>query len=123
MSLLKTLRKLGGPLFAALLALAVVMPTIDVYACANDKAPTATTVSAAVSKVASQQQKSGAPIERHDDGDSGCIHGHCHHGIGMAKLSEVELASVTLPMGKVAPRTVETPPSGPAIDLLRPPRG
>ncbi len=123
MALLKTLRKLGAPLLAALLTLAVLTPTIDVYACANDKAPSVTTATVSLSKVASQQQKSNAPIERHDDGDSGCIHGHCHHGIGMAKLSETQLASVALPLSKVAPWAIDAPPSAPSNGLLRPPRG
>lgn len=121
MSLLKTLRKLGGPLMAALLVLAVLTPTIDMYACANDKAPAMVVASVSFAKAA-DQKSSNIPLQQHDDGDSGCIHGHCHHGIGVAKLNEGEVVSEASPSSMVSPWTFDAPASAPSVDLLRPPR-
>lgn len=122
MSFWKALQKLGRPLMVVLLALAVLTPTVDVYACANDKAPSAVTASSVQAK-AMDHKNTNIPIERHDDGDSGCIHGHCHHGIGVAKLNEVQNVAQTMALDTVMPWSFDTPSSAPPLDLLRPPRG
>lgn len=104
-------------LLACFLVVAVLTPTIDTFACVADLATSV-----------SQAGTSGGPAPAggepaHDDEDSACIHGHCHHWPGFTKLADrtslegAGLTSLDAPMGVFRPR-----PSPPPIQLLRPPR-
>jgi hypothetical protein len=126
--LVKSLRGWSGPLLAALLTLAVLTPTLDMFVCADDQQSTAITVIASampsveVHAASDLHKKSSMPAERHDADDSGCIHGHCHHGIGAAKLAETELAAEAAPGDGILPRLSAAPHLNLGLDLLRPPR-
>jgi hypothetical protein len=114
MGKVRLLRAWSGVLLAGFLACALLIPTIDTFVCIAD-ADQSVAVSAA-------QSDSGPSQPAHDDGDSSCIHGHCHHWVGVARLTDrVAHDSVTTDAGLV--RTAYSPPaSAPQVQLLRPPR-
>lgn len=128
MSLVKTLRRVGGPLLAALLTLAVLTPTMDLFVCAGDQQPTAitsiagSTQAGGMQEASDVQKKSSIPVERHDADDDGCVHGHCHHGIGVAKLADAELTTDAMRGDKVLPWLPDAPDLALSLGLLRPPR-
>lgn len=103
-------------LLAGFLVVAVLTPTIDAVACGYD-------LSTSVSQAGTSSPPSpdGEPV--HDDEDSACIHGHCHHWPGFTKLADrtsldgAGITSLDAPMGLYRPR-----PSVPPVQLLRPPR-
>jgi hypothetical protein len=98
------------------------------FVCADDQQPTAITLFDGAApltgaQVASDvQKKSSIPLGQYDADDSGCIHGHCHHGIGVAKLIEAELAMGAVLGDQVLPVPSDAPIAGPSLGLLRPPR-
>jgi hypothetical protein len=116
MALRAKLREWSGMLLACFLVVAVLTPTIDIFACVSD--PGATVVS---EQGTSSHLDAGKPT--HDESDSACMHGHCHHWAGFTKLAEraslegAGLTSLDAPTGSYRPH-----PSAPQIQLLRPPR-
>ena len=119
MALRAKLREWSGMLLACFLVVAVLTPTIDIFACVSDLA-----AGVVVSEPGTSSHlalDAGEPT--HDESDSACIHGHCHHWAGFTKLAEraslegAGLTSLDAPMGAYRPR-----PSAPPIQLLRPPR-
>lgn len=111
------LRGGSGMLLACFLVVAVLTPTIDTFACVSDLA---TSISQAGT---SSPPSPGSGEPAHDDEDTACIHGHCHHWPGFTKLADrtsfegAGLASLDAPMG-----LYRTRPSAPPVQLLRPPR-
>jgi hypothetical protein len=112
------LRRWSGTLFAALLVLAVLTPTVDTFVCIDDFGGTVA--------VAQNQDHPGPsknfPVQQHDDGDSSCIHGHCHHWVGYQRLGgRLAFASAA---GRAAPIMggYDRPASAPPIEILRPPQ-
>ncbi len=118
MALRAKLREWSGMLLACFLVVAVLTPTIDTFACLSDLAATVVSEPGTSSELILD---AGEPT--HDERDSACIHGHCHHWAGFTKLAEraslegAGLTSLDAPMGSFRPR-----PSAPQIQLLRPPR-
>jgi len=107
-------RNLSGALLAILLALAVLTPAVDTFVCIGDEAVATAQANIVASK--------NLPAQQHDDGDSSCIHGHCHHWVGYPRMS-VRLAVATA-TGRTAPIAgrYDQPSSAPPIELLRPPQ-
>lgn len=101
---------------AALLTFAVLIPTIDSFVCIADFGQSETV------SLAQAGHQAGNDAPRHDDGDASCIHGHCHHWVGVAKTGERAAFDVSLTDGGIAPGLYGPPPSAPQIELLRPPR-
>ena len=110
MAKLGTVRGWVAVCLAAFLTFAVLIPTIDTFVCIDDIGQTETLSLA----------DNDAPP--HDDGDASCIHGHCHHWVGVAKSGERAAFDVSLTEGGIAPGLYAPPPSAPQIELLRPPR-
>jgi len=117
MILLGFLRKWNGALLAALLALAVLAPTIDSFICISDVGNTATAV---------QEQVAGMDKDildqSHDDGDASCSHGHCHHWVGFTKVGERMAFNANAKHLTPTPALSTAPPSAPQNALLRPPQ-
>jgi hypothetical protein len=121
MRLFRHLRTRSYTWFAVLLVLGLLAPTLDIYICSNDKEPTITaSVSAVVKTAAAKTDSQQRPAQ--DQDDAGCIHGHCHHGIGAMKLSEpVQIALIPRKLEPAA-FPAQAPPTAPSNSLLRPPR-
>ena len=110
MARLGTVRGWVAVCLAAFLTFAVLIPTIDTFVCIDDIGQTETLSLA------------GNEAPPHDDGDASCIHGHCHHWVGVAKTGERAAFDLSLTEGGIAPGLYAPPPSAPQIELLRPPR-
>jgi len=110
MAKLGTLRGWCAVFLAGFLTFAILIPTIDSFVCIDDVGQ-AETISLA--------SKDAPP---HDDGDASCIHGHCHHWVGVAKIGERLAFDVSLTDGEPPRGLYNAPPSAPQIELLRPPR-
>ena len=108
------MRGWSAVLLAGLLTFAILIPTIDTFVCIADIGQSET--------ISSAQAGNDAPAQPHDDGDASCIHGHCHHWVGVAKIGERLAFDVTLTDGGIPPGLYGPPPSAPQIELLRPPR-
>lgn len=98
-------------LFACVLALGTLLPTVDFCICAADFG-----YERAQSAVALTDQ---APVS--NNVDKSCLHGHCFHGVGIAQMmvhsfvtSERKLTAMVSPSS--------LPPAGLQTQLLRPPR-
>ncbi len=121
MSLFGNLRKRAGLIFAALVVVAMLMPTADIFACGGEVENAPVSNQQVIAKAVISQQDSGK-LQGHDnDGDS-CPHGHRHHGFSIAKMSErnafsIRMISLSLNPGIERPRG-----SAPPFELLRPPR-
>jgi len=115
-----TLRGWNAVLLAGFLTIAILVPTIDTFVCIADIGHAAS-VSETKALVQAGDMK-GAPGQPHDDGDASCIHGHCHHWVGVAKFGERFALEVTLTHGELPHGLYNSPPSAPQIELLRPPR-
>jgi hypothetical protein len=107
--------KLNG-LLAALLVVALFAPTLDTFACAADQAP------ASVVSIAGAVGNDLTPAS-HDQDDKACIHGHCHHGVGVAKLPERVALGLLATEEKATYAVDSSPSSSLHLELLRPPRG
>jgi len=116
MAKLGTVRGWVAVCMAGFLTFAILIPTIDTFVCIDDIGQTVsdTTSLAKASK--------DAPAQPQDDGDASCIHGHCHHWVGVAKIGERLAFDVTLTDGGIPPGLYGPPPSAPQVELLRPPR-
>lgn len=110
-------RKWGGTVLAALLALAVLMPAIDTFVCIGDADG-----KPSVTQVAGTTVSKETPVQQHDDGDSSCIHGHCHHWVGYTRFAERVAFSTDARSADPIPGAYEQRPSAPQLELLRPPR-
>jgi len=115
MAKFRTLRGWSAILLAGFLTFAILIPTIDTFVCIADIGQT-------VADTASLTQASKDTPIQHDDGDASCIHGHCHHWVGVAKIGERLAFEVTLTDGEAPRGLYDSPPSAPQIELLRPPR-
>ena len=110
MAKLGTVRGWVAVCLAAFLTFAVLIPTIDTFICIADIGQ-----SESVSLASNE-------VPPHDDGDASCIHGHCHHWVGVAKIGERLAFDVSLTDGEPPRGLYNAPPSAPQIELLRPPR-
>ena len=110
MARFRILRGWSAVLLAGLLTFAVLIPTIDSFVCIDDIGQ---------SEISLAQADNEA---RHDDGDASCIHGHCHHWVGVAKIGERLAFDVSMTDGGIPSGLYGPPPSAPQIELLRPPR-
>ena len=110
------MRECSAVLLAGILTFAILIPTIDTFVCIADIGQTET-ISLAQ---AGNQAGNGAPP--HEDGDASCIHGHCHHWVGVAKIGERLAFDVSMTDGGIPSGLYGPPPSAPQIELLRPPR-
>ena len=114
-----TLGGWGGTFFAGLLTFALLIPTLDTYMCIADvQQPQSATAQLDQSAKSVPAQ----PKQQHDEGDASCIHGHCHHWVGIAKIGERLAFDVTLTDGKVPSGLFGPLPSAPQNQLLRPPQ-
>lgn len=114
------LHRWTGWLIAAILVVSLLTPTIDAFGCIADSVPEASRIG--ITLVAVEE---GAPAEKspvHADGDALCVHGHCHHWVGVAKLSERLLFNAALTLNEPSFGLYGMPPSALKTDLLRPPR-
>jgi hypothetical protein len=112
MAKLGTVRGWVAVCLAAFLTFAILIPTIDTFVCIDDIGQTESVTLAG----------NDAPAQPHDDGDASCIHGHCHHWVGVPKIGERLAFDLKLTDGKIPPGLYAPPPSAPQIELLRPPR-
>ena len=105
-------------LLATLLTLAVLVPAIDTFVCLGDVdgKPAVTTIAAG--SIASKE----VPVQQHDDGDSSCIHGHCHHWVGYDRFAERVSAPSDGSRADPITGAVEHRISAPQLELLRPPQ-
>jgi len=114
------LRKWSGTLLAGLMALALLVPTIDSFICIADIGQPTQVASA--QNVQTAKQFPAQPQQDQDDVDPLCPHGHCHHWVGVTRLAErVDLK----PSAKILEPVrgdYDSPPSAPRTELLRPPR-
>jgi hypothetical protein len=108
----------GGMLLAALLVFGLMTPTIDTFICIADDAAT---VQDHTLKLAGKQLPE-KPVLPHDDGDALCVHGHCHHYVGVAKGPERLAFAVAMTFREPFYGRYGPPPTAPQIELLRPPR-
>ena len=121
MGLFRHLRTRCSTWFAVLLVLGLLVPTLDIYVCSGDNEPSApSAVSHVVKTAAAKTVGQSLPIQ--DQDDAGCIHGHCHHGIGAVKLIEpVQIAQIPRDF-EPSFNPAQAPPAAPRNSLLRPPR-
>jgi len=112
------LRKWSGTLFASLLMLAVLVPVIDTFVCVDDTSGKPAVTSIQGKAVASKE----LPVQQHDDGDSSCIHGHCHHWVGVPRVSERVAFVTSAKRATPILAAYEQRSSAPPFELLRPPR-
>lgn len=123
MSVLGTLRGLSGLVLAGLLALAILVPTVDTFVCIADvQLSSDASVSNEMAQTGLQESVPDQRQKMHDDTDSSCPHGHCHHWIGVAKPGERLALDISLAQGELPSGLYSSPPSAPQIQLLRPPR-
>jgi len=112
------IRQWSGTFLAAFLTLALLVPAIDSFVCIADVGEQ----SAVTHEVAKVDPVKQAPNESHDDGDSSCIHGHCHHWVGFTKVGErIALNLIARHFDQVR-GAYNAPPSAPQNELLRPPQ-
>ena len=123
MGVLRTLRGWSGVLLAGFLALAILIPTLDTYICIADvQQASVTSVTKQMAQTGLQKNVPDQSQKTHDDADSSCPHGHCHHWVGVAKLGERLALNITLTNGELPGGLYSSPPSAAQIQLLRPPR-
>jgi hypothetical protein len=118
MEKVRFLRRWSGTLLALLLTFAVLTPTVDTFICIADVGEKV---------VATQDQPHSGeakqlPAQPHDDGDSSCIHGHCHHWVGYARLGERLALAISAHRASPITGTYNRPDSAPSLELLRPPQ-
>ena len=92
------------------LALGILVPTIDFCICVEDLGGDV------IWAVAATDQ---APISGQHE--KICIHGHCYHGVGLAQRADASFVSNVSRMAVLQPAPA-LPPTAPLIELLRPPR-
>jgi hypothetical protein len=102
---------------ACLVTIGLFVATLDIFAC-GDESPFVSPGQSTMVVAGGEQ----SPVQNHDDGDSGCLHGHCHH-----VFAHVQLANGAGPALAAIPRerviAFDTlPPAGHPSQLLRPPR-
>lgn len=114
MARLGTMRGWVAVCLAAFLTFAILIPTIDTFVCIDDIGRSET--------VSLAKAGADAPVQKHDDGDASCIHGHCHHWVGVPKIGERLAFEAKLTDGRIPPGLYAPPLSAPQIELLRPPR-
>jgi hypothetical protein len=114
MARFRILRGWSAVLLTGLLTVAVLIPTIDSFVCIDDIGQSET--------ISLAQAGNDAPGQPHEDGDASCIHGHCHHWVGVAKIGERLAFDVSLTDGEMTRGLYGPPSSAPQIELLRPPR-
>jgi hypothetical protein len=119
MAMFRKLRGWSGVLFAGLLAFAILIPTLDTFMCIAD-VQHPQSVTAQLDQPA--MDLPAQPKQTHDDGDASCIHGHCHHWVGVAKFGERLALEAKLTYGELPRGLYNSPPSAPQLELLRPPR-
>jgi hypothetical protein len=112
MAKLGTVRGWAAVCLAAFLTFAILIPTIDTFVCIDDIGQSETLAFAG----------NDAPAPPPGDGDASCIHGHCHHWVGVPKIGERLTFDVKPADGRIPPGLYGPPPSAPQIELLRPPR-
>jgi hypothetical protein len=102
------------------LALALFAPSLDMLVCAGDQeiAPPMTAASAGHPA----HEISHKLHDDHNDGDTVCVHGHCHHGFGAASLTVRPLLEVAVTRLELPARVYDAPPASLPNPLYRPPR-
>ena len=98
-------------LLAAVLAFSVLLPTLDTFICLDEPAVTAS---------ASGTVRS--PPTHEDGGDALCVHGHCHHWVGVARVAERLNFTLAESTAGAFYALYGPPPAAPPHELLRPPR-
>jgi hypothetical protein len=113
-----TMRLWTRAIFAGVLAVALLLPTIDLCICAEDVAGS---VQAAATVMADAAPDAAAPCQSEDGNSAACQYCHCFHLAGMARIERVTLDAAMI---HAAPAWTSQdslyPP--PAFSLLRPPR-
>lgn len=110
MSLLPRLAVLARRVAVLVLALGILVPTIDFCICVEDLGGDVIWTAAASDQM---------PIT--DQHEKVCIHSHCFHGLGIAQRAEASFVSNVRRMA-VLQSVHSLPPAAPPIELLRPPR-
>ena len=105
-------------MFAAILAVALLLPTIDLCICAEDLAGSAQAATLAATADAAQD---AAPCQPAGGKDAACQYCHCFHLAGMARTERVALGAVISHAGPAWASLASVYPP-PAFTLLRPPR-
>lgn len=116
MAMFGTLRGWSAVLRAMFLAFAIMIPTIDTCICSLDEDQ------AAFNTKVSVGDTNKVPSQPRHAGDVSCNHGHCHHWVGVAKVSERPAFELTLTNGELPQGLYRSPPSAPQNELLRPPQ-
>lgn len=124
MGLALSLRQLCRVLSALMLVAAILSPTLDMLECAGEKAHAATAATEQV--IADSDADVAADMldhsqHKHDSGKEGCVHGHCHHGTGVAKLVDLAELRGQAPL-MPSPAAYNPLPSIPPLQILHPPR-
>jgi len=109
----------GGMLLAVLLVLGLMTPTIDTFICIADDG---ISIAHQDKVVKAAEKQSPAKSVSHDDTDALCVHGHCHHWVGMEKPHERAAFMVAMAFREPSYGLYGPLPSAPQIELLRPPR-
>jgi hypothetical protein len=105
-------------IFAGILAVALLAPTIDLCICAEDLAGSA---QAATALPADMAQDAAAPCQSEDGKSAACQYCHCFHLAGMARMERVALGTAISQAGPAWTSLASVYPP-PAFNLLRPPR-
>ena len=117
------LRQWARPVLAGLLLLGLLIPTLDAFKCIDDLTPKGAIGNfVQVTKALTTQEHPDQPVTDQDDVDPLCPHGHCHHWLGLARLSDRLDFRLSAKIMEPVRGAYERPPSAPRTELLRPPR-
>lgn len=115
-------KQVGGALFACLLLLLAVVPTLDAVICSSDAPAAAERVFAQSGDTAAVAAHDHTGAAHQDGGGDACVHGHCHQTASPAAPVDIALAANGAAPAKLTPAETGLPPSRAPDGLMEPPR-